>query len=109
MGFNRNRDRDDLEIKDFRDSRVCKFYLLGICPHGEPNAEKIFICSLYYVAWSDMFVNTKADCGACPKIHSDPLKYQFEHSDDQTIFDNEIERDFIGRINDIDRTIKVCL
>lgn len=41
MGFNRNSDRDGQdEIKNYRDERVCKFYLLGMCPY-------------------EMFVNTK--------------------------------------------------
>jgi hypothetical protein len=34
MGFNRNSDRLDGELTDFRDERVCKFYLLGMCPYG---------------------------------------------------------------------------
>jgi hypothetical protein len=34
MGINRNLDRQDDEIKDYRDERVCKFYLVGLCPHG---------------------------------------------------------------------------
>lgn len=34
MGINRNNDRDADQIHDFRDDRVCKFYLTGMCPHG---------------------------------------------------------------------------
>ena len=34
MGVNRNRDREQEEIRDFRDKRVCKFFLCGVCPHG---------------------------------------------------------------------------
>lgn len=34
MGINRNNDREEDIITDFRDDRVCKFYLVGLCPHG---------------------------------------------------------------------------
>ena len=52
MGINRNNDRENEEISDYRDERVCKFYLVGMCPH-------------------EMFVNTKMDCGPCPKVTFD--------------------------------------
>jgi hypothetical protein len=52
-------------------------------------------------------VNTKVDPGPCDKVHLEELKEQFEQSGDLYIFDAEIERDFLNRINDIDRTIKV--
>lgn len=87
MGLNRNQDRGGLEIKDFKDERVCKFYLVGMCP-------------------SDMFVNTKADEGSCSKLHSDSLKEDFEKQGDQFMFDSFIEREFTARIIEIDRTIK---
>ena len=35
MGVNRNRDREGDEITDYRDNRVCKFFLCGMCPHGK--------------------------------------------------------------------------
>jgi hypothetical protein len=34
MGINRNHDREQDEVKDYKDERVCKFFLLGLCPHG---------------------------------------------------------------------------
>jgi hypothetical protein len=111
MGFNRNRDRDDAEIKDFRDPRVCKFYLLGMCPHG--NVTLCLVCRernfilISIVCISEMFVNTKADCGPCQRVHSEPLTTEFERNGDPGLFDNEVERDFLTRIADIDRTIKV--
>ncbi|RYG97169.1 hypothetical protein EON65_53275 [archaeon] len=33
MGMNRNNDRLN-QVKDFRDEQVCKFFLTGMCPHG---------------------------------------------------------------------------
>jgi RNA-binding protein Luc7-like 2 len=110
MGFNRNRDRDDQEIKDFRDPRVCKFYLLGMCPHGKRPIRWRLVSLVSDGVPADvveMFVNTKADTGPCEKIHSDPLRYEFERNGDLGMFDNEVEREFVARISDIDRTIKV--
>lgn len=35
MGVNRNMDRAEDEINDYQDDRVCKFYLSGVCSHGD--------------------------------------------------------------------------
>lgn len=35
MGINRNNDREEDEVTDFRDDRVCKFFLVGMCPNGK--------------------------------------------------------------------------
>lgn len=35
MGVNRNMDRAEDEINDYQDDRVCKFYLTGVCSHGQ--------------------------------------------------------------------------
>ena len=34
MGINRNQDREEDEVSDYRDERVCKDYLCGLCVHG---------------------------------------------------------------------------
>lgn len=54
-----------------------------------------------------MFVNTKMDDGPCELVHSDELKEKFERDNDPYKYDSLIERDFLARINDIDRSIKV--
>lgn len=41
------------------DPKVCRSYLVGTCPH-------------------DLFTNTKQDLGACPKVHSEALKAEYE-------------------------------
>ena len=41
------------------DPKVCRSYLVGTCPH-------------------DLFTNTKQDLGPCPKVHSEPLKSEYE-------------------------------
>jgi hypothetical protein len=35
MGINRNNDREEDQVGNFRDERVCKFFLTGMCPHGK--------------------------------------------------------------------------
>ena len=92
MGVNRNQDRKHEVITDFRDERVCKFYLRGICPY-------------------DMFLNTKIIGGVCNKTHSLLLKQDFENHcksnrDDIHMFDHQIEKDFINRNMDVERVIR---
>ncbi|KAI6247112.1 U1 snRNP-associated protein [Erysiphe necator] len=41
------------------DPKLCRSFLVGTCPH-------------------DLFTNTKQDLGPCPKIHSEPLKSEYE-------------------------------
>jgi hypothetical protein len=87
MGINRNNDRKADHVSDFRDDRVCKFYLAGMCPH-------------------DMFVNTKMDEGPCPKLHTEQLKMAFEQNGDLYMYDHIIEKEFTARLNEADRIIK---
>jgi LUC7 N_terminus len=56
---------------------------------------------------AEMFVNTKMDDGPCELVHSEELKEKFERDNDPYMYDALIERDFLTRINDIDRSIKV--
>jgi hypothetical protein len=34
MGMDRNADKNQQQM-DYRDDRVCKFFLTGMCPHGK--------------------------------------------------------------------------
>ena len=87
MGANRNNDQKKKELDDYTDDRVCKFFISGYCPH-------------------DMFINTKMDCGSCPKLHSDALKAKYKSSKNPYKYDSILERDFSNRVADIERTIK---
>ncbi|GLT39806.1 hypothetical protein SLA2020_139760 [Shorea laevis] len=64
MGAARNMTEEERkgykEIK-WDDKEVCRFYMVRFCPH-------------------DLFVNTRSDLGACPKIHDPKLKESFEKS-----------------------------
>ena len=41
MGVNRNMDRAEDEINDYKDDRVCKFFLSGVCSHGNHHTERL--------------------------------------------------------------------
>ena len=63
MGRNRNYAPDDAKARELKwtDSDVCKYYIVQFCPH-------------------DLFTNTKADLGACGKIHDDALKVRYPNN-----------------------------
>jgi hypothetical protein len=47
------------------------------------------------------------DEGPCQKVHSEPLKAEFQKSRDIHMFDSLIEREFTTRIAEAERAIKV--
>ena len=64
MGRNRNAGPDE-KIPDmtWEDQAVCRYHLVNFCPH-------------------DLFTNTKADLGTCPKIHDDDMKRAYMEAPD---------------------------
>ena len=72
------------------DPKVCRSYLVGTCPH-------------------DLFTNTKQDIGACPKVHSEPLKIEYDAADDEQkkrwAFEYDYMRDMRKYIDECDRRI----
>ena len=64
MGRNRNRGEDD-KVPDitWESPEVCRYFLVNFCPH-------------------DLFTNTKADLGACPKIHDDDMRREYNEAPD---------------------------
>jgi len=60
MGANRNGD-PSASAKHFGDPDVCKYFLCGLCPN-------------------ELFTNTKMDLGECDKLHSAPLKSDYEEA-----------------------------
>lgn len=72
------------------DSKVCRSYLVGTCPH-------------------DLFTNTKQDLGPCPKVHSEGLKTEYETASAAEKakwgFDYDYMRDMQKYIDDCDRRI----
>ncbi|KAL9113874.1 MAG: hypothetical protein Q9227_002008 [Pyrenula ochraceoflavens] len=73
------------------DPKVCRSYLVGTCPH-------------------DLFTNTKQDLGACPKVHSESLKIEYDAlpaSDKASKYSFEYDymRDMQKYIDDCNRRI----
>ncbi|KAG2527368.1 hypothetical protein JM16_003464 [Phytophthora kernoviae] len=59
MGFNRDGDRPEEDVTDFRHPRVCKRWLCGLCPR-------------------ELFQNTRLDSGACTLLHLPELRVAYE-------------------------------
>lgn len=73
------------------DPKVCKSYLVGTCPH-------------------DLFTNTKQDLGPCPKVHSEPLKTEYENTADKSRLNFEYDylRDMQKYIDECNRRIETA-
>ncbi|KAL9081276.1 MAG: hypothetical protein Q9159_007365 [Coniocarpon cinnabarinum] len=61
------------------DSKVCRSYLVGTCPH-------------------DLFTNTKNDLGPCPNAHSEPLKIEYESASEEQKRRWNFEYDYMRHI-----------
>jgi len=72
------------------DSKICRSYLVGTCPH-------------------DLFTNTKQDLGPCPKVHSEALKNEYEAADAEQKkrwnFEYDYMRDMQKHIDECNRRI----
>ena len=70
------------------DPKVCRSFLVGTCPH-------------------DLFTNTKQDLGPCPKVHSEPLKTEYEAAPDKSKYGFEYDymRDMQKYIDECNRRI----
>merc|ERR1712060_728288 len=55
MGAQRNNDMDERHRKSWKDSDVCKYFLVGFCPY-------------------ELFLGTKSDMGLCKKLHEEHLR-----------------------------------
>lgn len=68
---------------------ICKHFLVKFCPN-------------------DLFVNTKADLGACPKIHDERLKKEYEKSSrfQQMGYEEDFLRFCQGMLSEVDKRIR---
>jgi len=88
MGSNRNGDKPQV-AKHYTDDDVCKAYLCAVCPN-------------------DLFGNTKMDLGECPKLHSEPMKAEYEEAKKggRTFpFEHEVEKYLETFVSDCDKKI----
>lgn len=88
MGRNRDGDKPNEEVTDYRDQRVCKKFLCGLCPH-------------------DLFQNTKMDMNECAKLHLPKLRdaYEQDRKSRDLGYEQELERDLIKFISDVEKKI----
>jgi len=90
MGVNRNGTNPTAKNKRFTDSDVCKYFLCGLCP-------------------AELFTNTKADMGECGKLHSLPLKIEYEQElqkGNDYGFEQDLELHLERFIGECDRKIQ---
>ncbi|XP_013169454.1 PREDICTED: luc7-like protein 3 isoform X2 [Papilio xuthus] len=63
MGRHRNTNPNEkIKKPNWEDPEYCKYFMVKFCPH-------------------DLFVNTRADLGACPKVHDDEVKELFQKAE----------------------------
>lgn len=91
MGVNRDGDRPDEDVTDFRHARVCKRFLCGLCPH-------------------ELFQNTKMDLGDCALMHAPALREQFERArlaqpQRDWGYEQELERELARFVADVEKRI----
>jgi len=84
MGTTRN--ESGSRAQRFTDPEICRSYCSGLCPH-------------------DLFTNTKKDMGACPKLHSLPMKqlYEQERKNKDYGFEKELARILYELVAECDR------
>ncbi|CAF4824460.1 unnamed protein product [Pieris macdunnoughi] len=91
MGRHRNTNPNEkIKKPNWEDPEYCKYYMVKFCPH-------------------DLFVNTRADLGACPKVHDDEVKDLFEKADfsyKKSQYIEEFLRFCRHMINDVERKIQ---
>uniref|UniRef100_A0A1B0CZG2 Kinesin light chain n=1 Tax=Phlebotomus papatasi TaxID=29031 RepID=A0A1B0CZG2_PHLPP len=92
MGRNRNLDPTAKAKKlNWEDPEFCQYYLVKFCPH-------------------DLFVNTKADLGQCPKLHDDEAKRLYDeeprNSNKKRQYEDEFLRFCNNMVNEVDRKIQ---
>lgn len=91
MGRNRNIDpTSGVKELSWEDPEMCIFYLVSFCPH-------------------ECFINTKADLGACRKIHDESIKKQYDEAEfnsSKKRYEEEFIRFTNNMINDVQRKIQ---
>src|SRR4051794_27470366 len=97
MGANRDRKS---RMKHFTDEDVCINYLCGCCPH------ELFVNTVRLYA--SMINLQKKDFGPCPKLHSEPLKAEYEQArrTKDYGFESELLRRLQEIVKDCDREVE---
>ncbi|KAI1291710.1 Luc7-like protein 3 [Halotydeus destructor] len=83
-------DKKDNSISEWNDPRICQFFLVKFCPN-------------------QLFTNTKADMGACNKVHDDHIKRMYSEkatAEERANFEDNFIRFCQQTLNDVERRIK---
>ncbi|KAL6577951.1 hypothetical protein OROMI_010279 [Orobanche minor] len=93
MGANRNGDSQEVTRK-YYDRDVCRLFLAGLCPH---ELFQLTVC--------------KMDKGPCPKVHSLPLRREYEEAKAKGLdnYDRDLEDNIDRLIVECDRKIARAL
>lgn len=96
---------DDPEVRDKRLKVSLKFYF------NKLTVFRFQICTHYLVCFCphELFVNTKADLGPCPRMHDDQLRQKYQDqapSYKKTLFETDFIRAAEKMIADIEGKIK---
>ncbi|KAG7399251.1 hypothetical protein PHYBOEH_009290 [Phytophthora boehmeriae] len=88
MGFNRDGDRPEEDVTDFRHPRVCKRWLCGLCPR-------------------ELFQNTRLDTGSCPLLHLPELKVSYEKEKNTKDFgyERDLTQELSRMLADVEKKI----
>ncbi|KAF5280245.1 hypothetical protein FQA39_LY18068 [Lamprigera yunnana] len=90
MGRNRNiLPNEKVKELNWEDNEYCKYFLVKFCPH-------------------DLFVNTKADLGSCPKVHDEEVRKLFEKAKGhrKLQYQEEFIRFCGNMVNEVERRIQ---
>lgn len=92
MGRNRNIDPTSGLVKElhWQDPENCLFFLVQFCPH-------------------ELFINTKADLGACRKVHDEAIKKLYaeaEYGPNKKRYEEEFLRFCNNMLTEVDRKIQ---
>ncbi|BFZ56682.1 splicing factor [Savitreella phatthalungensis] len=83
---------------DLTDSRICRGFLLDACPY-------------------DLIGPARPNMGTCPRLHSQPLRMEFEHTADtqrspaekrSLAFEYEVERELAKYVDEMNRRVDVA-
>ncbi|KAJ8923144.1 hypothetical protein NQ315_001698 [Exocentrus adspersus] len=91
MGRNRNiAPNEKVKELNWEDPEYCKYFLAKFCPH-------------------DLFVNTRADLGACSKVHDEEVKKLFQNAKPTHHRKLQYQEDFLrfcmSMMNEVERKI----
>ncbi|RZC32641.1 LUC7 domain containing protein [Asbolus verrucosus] len=90
MGRNRNvAPNEKVKELNWEDPEYCKYFMVKFCPH-------------------DLFVNTRADLGACSKVHDEEVRKMFQQAKPhrKIHYQEEFIRFCSSMINEVERKIQ---